>query len=76
MRSNDRALMISKSNTLSSVHRAGYTDYIGIKQFNEDGVLVGEKRFIGLYTSAAYHSSPSQIPFLGKKVAAVLKRQV
>ena len=42
MRSNDRALMISKSNTLSSVHRAGYTDYIGIKQFNEDGVLVGE----------------------------------
>ena len=37
-------------------------------------MLVGEKRFIGLYTSAAYHSSPGQIPFLGKKVAAVLKR--
>ncbi len=74
MHSSDRALMISKSNTLSSVHRAGYTDYIGIKQFDKDGALVGERRFIGLYTSAAYHSSPNQIPFLGKKVSAVLKR--
>ncbi len=74
MRSNDRILMISKSNTLSTVHRSGYTDYIGIKQFDQQGNLIGERRFIGLYTSAAYHSSPSQIPFLGKKVNAVLKR--
>ncbi len=74
MRSNDRILMISKSNTLSTVHRSGYTDYIGIKQFDQQGNLAGERRFIGLYTSAAYHSSPSQIPFLGKKVDAVLKR--
>ncbi|MBV53674.1 MAG: NAD-glutamate dehydrogenase [Coxiellaceae bacterium] len=74
MRSSDRLLMISKSNTLSSVHRGGYTDYIGIKQFDDHGVLIGERRFIGLYTSAAYHSSPSQIPFLRKKLDAILKR--
>lgn len=66
-------LIIAKTNTKSTVHRDAYTDYIGIKRFNEKGELVGERRFIGLYTSIAYHSSPRQIPFLRHKVAKVLE---
>lgn len=66
-------LIIAKTNTLSTVHRQAYTDYIGIKVFNEKGDLVGERRFIGLYTSTAYHSSPRQIPFLRHKVDKVLE---
>src|SRR3990167_9331935 len=65
-------LIIAKTNTVSTVHRDAYTDYIGIKRFNEKYELIGEHRFIGLYTSTAYHSSPSQIPFLRLKVAKVL----
>lgn len=66
-------LIIAKTNTPSTVHREAYTDYIGVKQFNEKGELIGERRFIGLYTSTAYHSSPRQIPFLRHKVDKILQ---
>ena len=37
-------------------HRApaAYLDYIGVKQFDADGEVVGERRFLGLFASAAY----------------------
>jgi len=44
---------MSKTNTLASVHRDAYTDYIGIKRFDKKGKVIGERRIIGLYTSAA-----------------------
>ncbi|MEO8401340.1 MAG: NAD-glutamate dehydrogenase [Gammaproteobacteria bacterium] len=66
-------LIIAKTNTQSTVHRAAYTDYIGVKRFNEKGELIGERRFVGLYTSTAYHSSPLYIPFLRHKVAKVIQ---
>lgn len=66
-------LVISKTNTRSTVHRQAYTDYIGIKQFNEKGDVVGERRIVGLYTSIAYHTNPRNIPFLRRKVALVMK---
>jgi glutamate dehydrogenase len=66
-------LIVAKTNTNSTVHRQTPTDYIGIKLFNKEGELIGERRFIGLYTSTAYHSSPRQIPFLRHKVSKVLE---
>jgi glutamate dehydrogenase len=66
-------LIIAKTNTRSTVHRDAYTDYIGVKRFNEKGELIGERRFIGLYTSTAYQSSPRYIPFLRHKVAKVIQ---
>lgn len=65
-------LIISKTNTISSVHRPVYTDYIGIKRFDKDGNVIGERRIVGLYTSAAYNASPRQIPFLRRKVALIM----
>lgn len=74
MLSNQQLLLISKTNTISTIHRRAYTDYIGVKRFNKQGVLIGERRIIGLYTSMAYSSHPKQIPFLRHKVASVLER--
>ncbi|MBT4885529.1 MAG: NAD-glutamate dehydrogenase [Legionellales bacterium] len=65
-------LMISKTNTQSTIHRAVYTDVIGIKRFDNSGKVIGEKRFIGLFTSDAYDSDPSKIPILRKKVRDVI----
>jgi glutamate dehydrogenase len=65
-------LMISKTNTQSTIHRNAYTDVIGIKRFNKLGRVIGEKRFIGLFTSDAYDSDPSKIPILRKKVKDVI----
>lgn len=64
-------LIIAKTNTKSTVHRDVYTDYIGIKRFNDKNELIGERRFIGLYTSSAYNDSPRHIPLLRHKVDKV-----
>lgn len=68
-----RILAMSKTNTLASVHRDAYTDYIGIKRFDKKGKVIGERRIIGLYTSAAYHTNPKHIPFLRHKVALIME---
>ena len=65
-------LVISKTNTQSTVHRPIYTDYIGIKQFDKKGKVSGELRVIGLYTSVAYNTSPKRIPVLRLKVKRVM----
>lgn len=68
-----RILVMSKTNTLASVHRDAYTDYIGVKHFSEKGEVLGERRIIGLYTSAAYNTNPKHIPFLRHKVALIMR---
>ncbi|EAR22835.1 NAD-glutamate dehydrogenase [Nitrococcus mobilis] len=67
-------LILTKSNSRSSVHRPGYLDYIGIKRYDHEGEVIGEHRFLGLFTSSAYNRSPRAIPLLRRKVACVLER--
>lgn len=71
-----RILVMSKTNTLASVHRDAYTDYIGIKRFNRKGEIIGERRILGLYTSAAYNTNPKHIPFLRHKVTQVMQNSL
>ena len=65
-------LVLSKTNTRSTVHRHSYTDYIGVKIFDSRGRFIRERRIIGLYTSSAYTGSPKMIPVIRKKVEAVI----
>ncbi|MEQ1753373.1 MAG: NAD-glutamate dehydrogenase [Micropepsaceae bacterium] len=67
-------LIVTKSIERSPVHRRVPEDYIGIKRFDAEGKLIGERRFIGLFTSSAYNDSPRDIPFLRRKVANVTQR--
>jgi glutamate dehydrogenase len=69
-------LVTSKTNTLSTVHRDAYTDYIGVKRFNEKGQVIGERRILGLYTSAAYNTNPKHIPFLRHKVSSIMQKSL
>ncbi len=69
-------LVMSKTNTRATVHRDAYTDYIGIKRFNAHGQVIGERRIIGLYTSAAYNTNPKHIPFLRHKVALIMQNSL
>ncbi|MFJ3956434.1 NAD-glutamate dehydrogenase [Arthrobacter sp. NPDC090010] len=68
-----RALVITKANSRSTVHRAAYLDYIGIKSFDAAGNVTGERRFIGLFSTNAYTSSVRTIPIIRDKVRAVLE---
>ncbi len=67
-------LLMSKTSTRSTVHRDADTDYIGIMRFDKKGNVIGERRIIGLYTSAAYHTNPKHIPFLRHKVATIMTK--
>ena len=50
-------LVLAKANSRSTVHRPAYLDYVGVKTFDDDGEVVGERRFLGLFSSAAYTES-------------------
>jgi glutamate dehydrogenase len=67
-----RALVITKANSRSTVHRSAYLDYIGIKSFDAAGNVNGEQRFIGLFATSAYTGSVRNIPIVREKVDAVL----
>lgn len=66
-------ITFSKSAVRSRVHRYAYSDYVVIKKFNTEGEVIGEFRFMGLYTSAVYASSPYKIPLIREKVAKVFE---
>ncbi|MFD1542096.1 NAD-glutamate dehydrogenase [Nonomuraea guangzhouensis] len=65
-------LIITKANSRATVHRAAYLDYIGVKLFSPEGEVIGERRFLGLFTHVAYNESISRIPVLRRKLADVL----
>ena len=63
--------IITKANVKSLVHRQVHLDYIGVKIFNDDGVVVGERRFVGLFTSLSYSRGIRDVPLLRQKVETV-----
>ncbi len=67
-------LIITKANVRATVHRRVHMDYIGVKRFGEDGSVIGEIRFIGLFTSGAYTRSPRFIPLLRRKLDYVVEQ--
>ncbi len=67
-------LLVTKSSHRSTVHRPVHLDYIGVRRFAPDGRVIGEVRFLGLFTSTAYNSSARKIPLLRRKVARTVER--
>jgi glutamate dehydrogenase len=67
-----RLLVLTKANSRATVHRPAYLDYIGVKVFNAQGQVVGERRILGLFSAAAYSESVQHIPVVRQKVRQVL----
>ncbi|MBS0589150.1 MAG: NAD-glutamate dehydrogenase [Proteobacteria bacterium] len=68
------AIILTKTNARSTVHRGGYMDYIGVLEFDGQGMPVAEHRFLGLYASGAYTRRPWEIPLVRQKYEAVMSR--
>ncbi|WP_307816430.1 NAD-glutamate dehydrogenase [Nocardioides limicola] len=68
-----KVLVLAKANSKATVHRPVYLDYLGVKVFDDAGEVVGERRFLGLFSSAAYTESLSRIPLLREKAEAVMQ---
>ncbi|HCR94156.1 MAG TPA: hypothetical protein DIV98_04360, partial [Oceanicaulis sp.] len=43
-------------------------DYIGVKRYDADGNVVGETRFVGLFTAEAYDQMAREVPLIRRKV--------
>ncbi|QGN32167.1 NAD-glutamate dehydrogenase [Microlunatus sp. Gsoil 973] len=69
-----RLLVITKDNAKARVHRPSYLDYIGLRSFDDEGRVIGERRFLGLFASTAYTDSVTRIPVLSQKTSAILQR--
>ena len=65
-------LILTKANTLATVHRGTYLDYVGVKTFDAQGRVDGEHRILGLWTSTVYYRSARAIPVLRRKVEQVI----
>jgi len=68
------AIILTKTNARSHVHRPGYMDYIGVLGFDKNGVPVIEQRFLGLFTTNAYMARPQDVPLVRRKVETVMQR--
>jgi glutamate dehydrogenase len=67
-----QALLVAKADLVSTVHRRVNCDYISVARYDPAGRIVGEDRFIGLFTSAGLHASPRAIPLLRRRVGQVI----
>ena len=67
-------LLIAKTNKRSTIHRSTHMDAIGVRMFGPDGTAIGERLFVGLFTSLAYSRGARSIPLLRRKVGRVLSR--
>lgn len=65
-------LILTKTNSLSRVHRPAYIDYVGVKRFDDKGNVIGEDRFIGLFSSNFYNNSAADVPVLKSKINRIM----
>ena len=68
----DDLVLVTKAMTRATVHRPAWLDYVAVKRFDQTGQVVGEYRFLGLYTSTAYAAAVSDIPRVRQRAAQVV----
>ena len=68
----NQLLLVTKASTRSTVHRSSYLDYVALRRRDEAGNVIGEYRFVGLFTASAYNQSVNSIPVVSRKVADVV----
>ena len=67
-------LLVTKTGVRGTVHRPVHMDYIGIKRYDGKGKLIGERRFVGLFTSSAFNRTPRDIPLMRRKLSQALEQ--
>ncbi|OFW79758.1 MAG: hypothetical protein A2887_03095 [Alphaproteobacteria bacterium RIFCSPLOWO2_01_FULL_40_26] len=70
---NPFVIEVLKSRYRSRVHRITNAERIRVQKISADGKIIGEFRFVGLFTSSAYHVSINSIPMVRHKTAKVIK---
>ena len=66
------ALTVVKADVESTLHRDQHLDFIGFRQTDAAGAVVGEHCFIGLFSRAASLTPLAQLPFVRGRIAQVM----
>ncbi|MFW0111384.1 NAD-glutamate dehydrogenase [Rothia sp. CCM 9416] len=72
---NPRPLYITKANSRSTVHRHEYLDYIGVRDFDRSGKIVGEYVILGLFSRQAYSLPAVETPLVRERIA-IMRRHL
>lgn len=67
-------ITLTKVSRNSTVHRPVPMDGIHIKIYSDKGEVIGERLFIGLFTSVTYSRSVRDVPLLRDKVEGIIKQ--
>ncbi|PWV85254.1 glutamate dehydrogenase [Prauserella marina] len=67
-------LVLTQASAPSTVYRPIYPYYVGVKTFDDNGVVTGEHRFLGMFTSSALHEDVLDIPVVAGKAREVIHR--
>ncbi len=65
-------VLVTKAMTRATVHRPAWLDYVAVKRFDAAGQVIGEARFLGLYTATAYTAAVGEIPQVRSRIASVM----
>jgi len=65
-------LVITKTKAYATVHRRARMDYVGVRIVNPQGLIVGEARLVGLFTSKAYMEPAAKTPLLHHKLEQII----
>lgn len=68
----DQLVLVTKAMTRATVHRPAWLDCLSVKRYDESGKVIGEARFLGLYTSKAYAALVGDIPQIRRRAADVM----
>ena len=66
------ALSVVKADTHSTLHRDQQLDFIGVRDTDASGLVVGEHCFVGLFTRAAAATPLAQLPFARGRIKQIL----
>ncbi|GAM96743.1 NAD-specific glutamate dehydrogenase [alpha proteobacterium U9-1i] len=67
-------LVVSKSTLRARVHRRAMSDYVAVRRYSDKGEIIGEVRFVGLFTSEAFTEATRNIPMLRRKADWVMQK--
>lgn len=65
-------VLINKANKRSTVHRGVHLDTVMVKQFDARGNAIGQRLFVGLFTSTVYNQQVDSIPVIRRKVRRLI----
>ena len=65
-------LVFAKSSTRSRIYRPAYPELVIINKYDEKGRVIGDHRFLGLFTSRVFNEDPLTIPVVKDKVGEIV----